>query len=405
MLKSRYWRSGSARPADPVRIIKIHDRTVPISRYSDPATPAGNLTTTALALLTDFRMNGDPVVGFGFTSIGRFGQSGLIQERFAPRLLAATENELAGADGPIDPERAWKCLMRDEKPGGHGERCVAVGALDMALWDIAAKIAGKPLYRYLRDRLGRTATGNRVAVYAGGGYYFESHDSERLKEEVRRFLDLGYTKIKIKIGGRPLAKDIARIEAALSLLPNGGCLAVDAMNRYTERDALETAKTLEPYSLRWFEDICDPQDFETNRRIAEAYRGALAAGEAIFSLADARNLLRYAGLRTNHDVLVFDPAHCYGLPEFLRIIEAFEAAGWSRTAFQPHGGHLFSLQVAAGLDLGGSEANPHNFQPFGGFSDDALVQEGVIELPEAPGIGFETRASLRELFQSVALGA
>src|SRR5262247_3588232 len=142
-----------------MRIVDIRERTVPISRYADPGIPSGGLNTTVVAVVTDARRDGGPVVGFGFSSIGRFGQSGLIRERFAPRLLAAREAALATAGGDnIDPQRAWDCMMQDEKPGGHGERCVAVGTLDMALWDAAAKIAGQPLYRFLGDRVGTGAS-------------------------------------------------------------------------------------------------------------------------------------------------------------------------------------------------------------------------------------------------------
>ena len=383
-----------------MRIVDVRVRTVPISRYADPRIPSEGLDTTAVALVTDAQRNGKPVVGFGFASIGRFGQRGLILERFAPRLLAAG-NDLETASGDnLDPFRAWDCLMRGEKPGGHGERCVAVGALDMALWDAASKIAGQPLYRFLAERVG-CAPRERVPAYAGGGYYFPTHEIEQLTAEVRGFLEQGYTHVKIKIGGRALTDDLERIEAVLALLPNGSHLAVDAMNRYAPKTALQVASALESYRLRWFEDVCDPLDFETHAHLARVYAAPIAAGEALFSLSEARNLIRYGGLRPEHDVLLFDPAHCYGLPEYLRIIELFEAHGWSRQAFQPHGGHLFSLHVAAGLGLGGTEANPHNFQPFGGFTDDTVVESGFVHPPEVPGIGFEARASLNDLFQSL----
>jgi D(-)-tartrate dehydratase len=279
-----------------MRVINIRERTVPISRYADPGMPSGGLNTTMVAIVTDVRRSGMPIVGFGFSSIGRFGQGGLIRERFAPRLLAAREADLATASGDnIDPVRAWHCMMQDEKPGGHGERCVAVGTLDMALWDAAAKIAGQPLYRFLGDRVGTGVTRTAVPVYAGGGYYFPSHDMDRLTDEVRQFLDHGYTHVKIKIGGQPCAEDLKRIEAVLALLPGGDHLAVDAMNRYTPESAVQVAQALMPYRLRWFEDMCDPLDFAAHAQIARVYEPPLAAGEALFSLADARNLLRYGG--------------------------------------------------------------------------------------------------------------
>ena len=344
-----------------MRIVDIRERTIPISRYASPTSPSGDLNTTAVAIVTDVHRDREPIVGFGLSSFGRFGQSGLIRERLAPRLLAAREEDLStGSGDSIDLFRAWDCLMQDEKPGGHGERCVAVGTLDMALWDAAAKNAEKPLYRFLGELAGIDTPRTTVPVYAGGGYYFPSDDIGRLTDEVREFLDHGYTRVKIKIGGRPLGEDLKRIDAVL------------------------------------------PLDFKVQAQIARAYDPPLAAGEALFSLADARNLIRYGGLRPDRDVLLFDPVHCYGLPEYLRILEMLEGNGWSRSACQPHGGHLFSLHVAAALGLGGSESNLHNFQPFGGFADGVAVEDGFIHPPDAPGIGFETRSSLRGLFRSLA---
>jgi L-alanine-DL-glutamate epimerase-like enolase superfamily enzyme len=384
-----------------VRIVGVRERTVPISRYAPGVAVAGDLDTSAVAVVTDVLRGGEPIVGFGFSSVGRFGQGGLIRDRFAPRLVAAGD-EVASASGEgIDPFRAWDHMMRGEKPGGHGERCVAVGTLDMALWDAAAKIADRPLHAFLADATGASGSAGSVPVYAGGGYYFPEGDIGRLTDEVRGFLDRGHTHVKIKIGGRALTEDLERIEAVLSLLPAADRLAVDAMNRYDPDQAVRVADALAPYGLRWFEDVCDPLDFAAHARIAEHYSPPLAAGEALFSAADARNLARHGGLRPDRDVLVFDPAHCYGLPGYLQIVQVMEAAGWSRSAFLPHGGHLFSLHVAAALGLGGSEANPHNFQPFGGFADDAVVDEGRVRPPDAPGIGFETRSDLVALFRSL----
>jgi len=385
-----------------MRIVDIRERTVPISRYADPRIPSGGLNTSVVAIVTDIHREGVPVVGFGFSSFGRFGQGGLIRERFARRLLAAGETDLAmGSGDSLDPFRAWDCMMAGEKLGGHGERCVAVGTLDMALWDAAAKMSGRPLYRFLGEYVGRSVGRTAVPVYASGGYYFPSDDLARLRDEIQQSLDNGYTHVKIKIGGRPVAEDLRRIDAVLSLLPGGDHLAVDAMNQYPPESGLQAAKALASYNLQWFEDICDPLDFETQAHIARAYDPPVAAGEALFSLADARNLIRYGGLRPDRDVLVFDPVHCYGLPEYLGIIQMLEEHGWSRTACRPHGGHLFCLHVAAALGLGGCESNPHSFQPFGGFADGAVIEDGSILPPEAPGIGFETRSALRNVFRSL----
>ena len=386
-----------------MRIVEVRERTLPISRYADPAAPSGGLTTSAVAVITDVIRGGHPVIGYGFASIGRFAQGGLIRERFAPRLLAAREADLVDQAGSnLDPFRAWRLMMANEKPGGHGERCVAVGTLDMALWDVSAKIAGVPLYRHLADRLGENEmTWPQVALYAGGGYYYPTDDVGRLSDEIRSLKDLGYHRVKIKIGGAPLLQALKRIEAAARVLPDASHLAVDAIYSYTPTSSIEAADALAPLGLWWFEDICDPLDFETLRAVAARYAGPIAAGEALFSAAEAKLLDRYAGLRCNRDILLFDPVHCYGLPGYLEIIEVLEARGWPRTAFWPHGGHLFCLHVVAALGLGGAEVNPLCFQPFGGYGDDMRVVVGATEPPTVPGIGFELKRSLRHTFEAL----
>ena len=385
-----------------MRIVDIRERSVPISRYADPSLPSGGLTTSAVALVTDVVRDGRPVVGYGFASMGRYAQSGLIRERFAPRLLSAHDADLVSADGRnIDPLRAWTIMMVGEKRGGHGERCVAVGTLDMALWDAAAKIVGLPLNRFLADRLGRRPEPT-VRVYAGGGYHYPRDDSTRLTNELQRMMGQGYTHAKIKIGSAPLAQDLERVDAALKVVQAPDRLAVDAMNLYDVEAALRAASALAPYGLWWFEDVCAPLDFQAHTAVAAAYPGRLAAGEALFSADEAKLLDRYGGLRLQRDVLLFDPVHCYGLTGFLEIVDVLEARGWARSAFWPHGGHLFALHVTSALGLGGAEVNPFCFEPFGGLHDGAsLVGGRAAPAADAPGIGWELKANAWALFSTL----
>ncbi|QHE94716.1 mandelate racemase [Pandoraea fibrosis] len=386
-----------------MRITEIREHTIPVSRYQDPAVASGGLTTSLVAVTTDVMREGKPVIGYGYASIGRFAQGGLIRERFAPRLLAAGDRDLDDENGvTLDPFRAWRLMMTGEKPGGHGERCVAVGALDMAIWDAAAKMADLPLYRFLADKLGReVGVAPRVAVYAGGGYPYPHDDLARLSDEIRRAVDLGFTYVKIKIGSDALDQDLRRIDAAARGLASASHLAVDAMNRFDLATGLNVARALKGYALHWFEDICDPLDFATQAAIASAYGGPIAAGEALFSQAEANLLANYGGLTPGRDVLVFDPVHCYGVPGYLRIVETMTAAGWSRDAFWPHGGHLFSLHLCAALGLGGAELTPFAFAPFAGLADGMRVAAGQIDVPQSPGIGFETVPAIWQALQAL----
>jgi L-alanine-DL-glutamate epimerase-like enolase superfamily enzyme len=386
-----------------MRIIDVRERPIEISRYRDPGIPSGGLTTSLVAVVTDVIRGGRPVVGYGFASIGRYAQSGLIRDRFVPRLLRAPAQDITTDDGAnLDPFRAWTVMMTGEKPGGHGERCVAVGTLDMALWDAAAKIADLPLHQFLAGRLGRTVTAADVPVYASGGYPYPDNDIAALTEEVRRFTDLGFTQVKIKIGATSLDQDLRRIEAAAARLADSRHLAVDAMNTYDPAMSLTAATALARFGLRWFEDICDPLDFATHARVAARYDPPIAAGEALFSAAEAALLDQYGGLRRGSDVLLFDPVHCYGLPGYLQIIDTLTAAGWPRSAFQPHGGHLFSFHLVAALGLGGAESNPLAFHPFHGPPAALPVSAGRVRLPDVPGIGFELHEDAWQAFRALA---
>ncbi|HEX8814608.1 MAG TPA: enolase C-terminal domain-like protein [Terriglobales bacterium] len=381
-----------------MRIVEIKERAINVSRYAD-ASLGGQLSTSLVAIVTDARVDGEVLTGYGFGSFGRFAQSGLIRERFAAKLLAAPQHALLGDDRQfIDPIKAWGVMMLGEKPGGHGERCVAVGTLDMALWDLAAKFKKQPLHRLVAKTFGRQPS-EHTQAYAGGGYYFPTDDIPRLTEEIQHFHNLGLNTVKIKVGSASTTTDTKRIEAALDVVGSTNRLAIDAMNNYDHSQAIEAAHAFVPYGLRWFEDICDPLDYETHKTVAQQYAPPISAGEAIFSLSDARNLFRYAGLRPQHDTLTFDPVHCYGIPEFVRVIEAAERSGWSRQDFFPHGGHLFGLHVACGLGLGGCECNPHNFQPLGGFGDGSVIRNGTVSPPDAPGIGFETKSNFMDLIR------
>ena len=240
-----------------------------------------------------------------------------------------------------------------------------------------------------------------VSVRRCAPAYYPTDDLGRLSDEIRSLRDLGYHRVKIKIGGAPLLQDLKRIDAAARILPDAGHLAVDAIYSYTSTSSIEAADALAPMGLWWFEDICDPLDFETVGAVAGRYAGPIAAGEALFSAAEAKLLDRYAGLRRARDILLFDPVHCYGLPGYLEIIEVLEARSWPRTAFWPHGGHLFCLHVVAALGLGGAEVNPLCFQPFGGYGDDMRVLVGATEPPTVPGIGFELKRDLRHIFEAL----
>jgi len=387
-----------------MRIIAIREKTVSIA---SPITNAyidfSKMTCSVVALITDEVRDGKSVVGYGFNSNGRYGQGALMRERFIPRLTEADPKTVVDETGQnLDPFRIWTTLMKNEKPGGHGERSVAVGTIDMAVWDAVAKIAGKPLYRLLADRYRGGQADDKVWVYAAGGYYYPGKDLTALKDEMKRYRDLGYQVVKMKIGGAALAEDIRRIEAVLEVVGNGKFLAVDANGRFDLDTAIAYGKAMEPYGLFWYEEAGDPLDYALQADLSRHYPQPMATGENLFSHQDARNLLRYGGMHPERDWLQFDCALSYGLVEYLRTLEALKQHGWSTRRVVPHGGHQMSLNIAAGLHLGGNESYPGVFQPFGGFADGIAIKDGYVGLPDVPGIGFETRAELFKVMKSLS---
>lgn len=386
-----------------MRILDICEVTKPIaSPIRNAYIDFTKMTASLVAVVTDVVRDGRRVVGYGFNSNGRYGQGGLIRERFRDRVLQAAPESLIDESGDnLCPHNIWAAMMKNEKPGGHGERSVAVGTIDMAVWDAVAKIAGKPLFRLLAERKGREAD-PRVFVYAAGGYYYPGKDDSQLCAEMRSYLNRGYTVVKMKIGGASLAEDQRRIEAVLKEIGNEAQLAVDANGRFDLETAIAYAKMLRHYPLFWYEEIGDPLDYQLQAAMNEFYPGPMATGENLFSHQDARNLIRYGHMRPDRDWLQFDCALSYGLVEYLRTLDVLADYGWSPKRCIPHGGHQMSLNIAAGLGLGGNESYPDLFQPYGGFPDGVQVIDGHITMPDLPGIGFEGKSDLITVMRALA---
>ena len=379
-----------------MRIVEIREKTVSMaSAIANAYIDFSKMTCSVVALITDVVRDGKPVVGYGFNSNGRYGQGSLMRERLLPRLMAADPKSLIDETGEnLDPFRIWRTLMTNEKPGGHGERSVAVGTVDMAVWDAVAKIAGKPLYQLLADRYHGGKADSKVWVYAAGGYYYPGKDLTALKNEMRGYRNMGYQVVKMKIGGVPVEEDIRRIEAVIEVVGDGKFLAVDANGRFDLETAIAYGKAIKPYGLFWYEEAGDPLDYALQAELSKHYPHPMATGENLFSHQDARNLIRYGGMRPDRDWLQFDCALSYGLVEYFRTLEVLNEHGWSTRRVVPHGGHQMSLNIAAGLHLGGNESYPGVFQPFGGFADGIAVENGYVGLPDIPGVGFEAKSNL-----------
>ncbi len=385
-----------------MKIVAAHERTVPVaSAVRNARIGFASMTASALVLVSDVVRDGKPMVGLAFDSIGRYAHGGLLRERFLPRLLEAPPDAYADAarDG-IDPFRVWSLVMRDEKPGGHGERPAAVGLIDAAVWDLVAKLEEKPLWRVLAERFRGGDVPRRIPNYASGGHYRPGDDLVGLREELQRYQDLGYRRMKIKIGGAALEEDRRRIEAALAVV-GAGNLAVDCNGTLASEAAHALFQALQEYGLAWIEEPVDPLDYALHAELAQAWSVPIGTGENVFSFADTRNLLRHGGLKPDRDWLQMDVSLSYGIPEYLRMVEIAERHGWSRRRFLPHAGHLFSLQVVAGLGLGGHESAPDPKGLMGGYARGTVVEEGFVRPGDLPGVGIEGKDNLYAVFREM----
>jgi L-alanine-DL-glutamate epimerase-like enolase superfamily enzyme len=379
-----------------MKITRLRDAVAPIpSPMRNAVISFDKMSISVVCVETDVVRDGKPVVGYGFCSNGRYAQSGIIRDRLAPRILEADAKSLVDTKNDnLDPFAISRAMLSNEKPGGHGDRAVAAGAIDMAVWDAVGKIAEKPLWRVLSERFNGGKFDDRVLVYSGGGYYYPGKEKQGLQDEMKACREAGYRLLKMKIGGAPLAEDLKRIEWALEVAGGGDNLAVDANGRLSLAEALAYAKAMEPYGICWFEEPVDPLDYLAHQVIAEESAVPLATGENLFSTQDFRNLLRHGGLRPHKDWLQPDPSLDYGLTETLRILDVAENMGWARRRTVPHGGHQLGLNMAAGLQLGGTESYPGVFKPYGGFADTIPIVDGFTRPHDTPGIGMELKAEM-----------
>ncbi len=387
-----------------MRIVDIRETAVPLkSTLANSGFNFSEMTTSVVAVITDVKRGGKPVTGFAFNSTGRYACGAQMRARFIPRILKADPQSLLDDAGDnFAPEKILAAMMKNEKSGGHSERSIGIGTIEVAVWDAMAKIADQPLHVVLAERYNGGKIADKVFCYVGAGWYAPGKTTQDLLDEMRRHLDAGYTMLKMKVGGLPLAEDLARVEAVKAILPQGGTLAVDANSKFFRDDALAYARGLRPFDLRWFEEPCDPLDYALLAEIAANYDAPLSTGENLYSTQDVENLVRFGGLTpARRDVIQVDPPQAYGIVQYARTLDMLARHQWPRALLFPHGGNQMSLAIAAGFGLGGAESYPGVFGDFGGFADDASLEEGHVTLSDRPGIGFEGQARLYRIMKEL----
>lgn len=384
-----------------MRITGISENAVRLeSKLRNAAFSFDEMTTSIVAVTTDVVHGGVPVTGYAFNSTGRYACGAQIRDRLAPRIMKAqAAGKLTIDPTGFDPDAVLAAMMVGEKPGGDMERSVGIGTIEVAIWDAVAKIARLPAYQLIADRYRGGAVSTDVFCYVGGGWYLPGKGVPPLLDEVRRYLDWGYTLIKIKVGGVPLDEDIARIEAVLKLLGDPRRLALDANCGIGPDRRPAYARAIAPYGLRWFEEPAHPVDYRGNAEFIDAYGGAVATGENLFSVEDVVNLARYGGMRPGLDIIQSDTPQSYGIGTLARMLGGLAPLGWSARDVLPHGGNMMSLNFAAGFGLGMCEAYPDAFGVFSGYADDRQLRDGILRVGDWLGFGFERQKDLFALMQ------
>src|SRR3954470_16389491 len=177
-----------------MRITDIRELAVPLnSQLRNSSFDFTEMTTSVVAVITDVIRDGQPVVGFAFNSTWRYACGAQMRARFIPRLLRTPAEDLLDERGTnFDPAKALAIMLQREKAGGHTERSIAIGTIEVALWDAVAKIEEKPLHRVLAERYNGGRVLSRMFCYVGGGWYFPGQTIRDLQDEMRRHLDAGY---------------------------------------------------------------------------------------------------------------------------------------------------------------------------------------------------------------------
>jgi len=386
-----------------LKIVDIREIAVPLkSNLRNSVFDFSEMTTSVVAVISDVIQDGKPLIGYAFNSTGRYACGAQMRDRFIPRILKTNPEDYLNETGTnFSPEKLLKCMMQREKPGGHTERSVAIGTIEVAIWDLVAKIEQLPLYVVLANQFNDCKIPKHVPCYVGGGWYAPGKGVPELQDEIQKRMDEGYRIMKVKVGGAPIAEDLKRLEAAIQIVGSAKNLAVDANAAWQRHTAIEYAKALQPYQLRWLEEPTDPLDFSLLSELVHFYDAPIATGENLFSTQDIRNLIQFGQLRSESDIIQIDVPQSYGIVQFSRTLALMKEMGWKRHSVFPHGGNLMTLAIVAGFGLGGCEAYPDVFGVFAGFNDDAKVDEGMITLSDRPGIGFEGQNELYKLMQTI----
>src|SRR6201997_2581642 len=376
--------------------MKIVDiRTTPLSYRCDPPYgSAGGMQARRGGLLVEIE-TAERVTGVGEAGVGGGATSSVIEKVLRPMLIG---------EDPLLIEALWqKMFARTRQYGRSGIVMNAISGIDIALWDIAGKVAKLPLYRLL----GGCRDG--VEAYASGGFYQEGKSIDDLAGEAEGYRARGFKGMKMKIGRNPSTQthlrhlvehaeacevdpeeDIARVAAVRRVLGPKAKLMVDVNCAWSPSFAIEMGRALGPYKLYWIEEPVATDDIDGSSAVADALATPIAGYETEIGLDGFRELIARGAV----DIVQPDLAWAGGFSECRRIAALAQA---HHRMVAPHA-FAGAVLLAASLHFVASIPNGLvlEFDQNPNALRDELLKEqveietdGTIKLPERPGLGIE----------------
>jgi L-alanine-DL-glutamate epimerase-like enolase superfamily enzyme len=284
-----------------VESVETSAYTIPTEEPESDGTMAWDETTI---VVVEVRAAGE--TGLGYT-YGPRATATLVEEKLA---------DLVRGSDPMSEPDLWTAMgMELRNAGRPGIGSMAIAAVDLALWDLKARLLGVPLVAAL------DAARETVPLYASGG--FTSYSDERLTDQLSGWVNEGFAHIKMKIGRDP-KRDPARLALAREAIGHATELFVDANGAFTREEALDWAERLVgEWGVSWFEEPVSSADFAGLRLVRERASLDVAAGEYVYVLADARNLLEAGAV----DCLQADVTRCGGITGFLEVAALADSYG------------------------------------------------------------------------------
>ncbi len=322
--------------------------------------------------------------GLGYTyTVGAGGSAirELIARDLAPLLLGADSRRI---------ERIWEAMWwRLHYVGRAGLASFAISAVDIALWDLKARCAGEPLWRFLGGY------SDRAFAYAGGiDLHLSTGD---LVAQAKDLLAHGFRAIKMKVGREDLAEDVERLARVREAVGPSVALMVDANMCWRVEQAIRASRALAPYGVYWLEEPTIPEDIEGYVRIAREAPLPITAGENLRSVHEFQQLIGSGALSFAEP----DVSNVGGITTWLKVAHLAQARNVPVTS---HGIHDLHVHLLAAIP-NASFLEVHGFDLERFLLHELVLQEGHVLAPHRPGHGVEFDWAALERHRAVDIAA